>query len=80
MLGEEELGGVFDFAQSVGCHFVDAEFGGGAEAVFDGAEDAVHVLAVAFELQDGVDDVFEDFRSGDVAVFVDVSDEDDGDG
>ena len=34
-------------------------------------------MAVAFKLQDGVNDVFQHLRSGDAAVFGDVADEDD---
>ena len=32
--------------------------------VLDGSQYAVHMLAVAFELEDGVDDMFQDFRAG----------------
>jgi hypothetical protein len=35
-------------------------------------------VPVAFELQNGVHDVFQDFGAGDVAFFVDVADEEGG--
>ena len=35
------------------------------------------MVLVAFELYDGVDDVFENLRAGKRTLFVDVSDEDD---
>ena len=58
-------------------HLVDADFVGVAETVFYRAQDAVQVIAVALELDDGIDDVLQDLGSGDAALLVDVADEDD---
>ena len=78
LFGEEQFGGIADLSESGLLHFVDAQLGGGAEAVLDAAQDAVHVVLVAFELYDGVDDVLEDFRTCQCAFLRDVADEDDG--
>ena len=77
VVGEEQFGGVAYGPEAVGAHLVDAELGGGTEAVFLRAQDAVEVVLVALELEHGVDDVFEHFGSGDGAFFVDVADEND---
>lgn len=76
--GEEGFGGVGDFDHALFDHFEDADFAGGSEAVFDGAEEAVFVEGVAFEVEDGVYDVFEDAGAGDGAFFGDVADEEEG--
>jgi len=78
VVGEQQLGWVGDLSQSVLLHLVDAQFGGGAEAVLDGSQDAVHVVLVALELYDGVDDVFQNLRTGEGAFLGDVANEDDG--
>ena len=78
MLREEEFRRVVDGAQPVGVHFVNAEFGRRSEAVFDAAEDAIEIMAVAFELQHAVHDVLQHLRSGDASLFCDVADEQNG--
>ena len=78
VLGQKQLGRVADLAQTLAAHLVDAEFRGAPEAVLDAAEDAVHVMLVALELQHGIDDVLQDFRAGDAALLIDVADEQDG--
>ena len=59
-------------------HAEEADFQGGAEAVFGAADDAVVVVRVAFEVEDGVDDVFDEFGAGEDAFLGDVADEADG--
>src|SRR5262249_59760785 len=56
-------------------HLEDAELVRRAEAVLDGAEDAVGVVAVALELEDTVDQVLEHPRPCDRAVLRHVADE-----
>ena len=75
MLREEEFRRVVDGAQPVGVHFVNAEFGRRSEAVFDAAEDAIEIMAVAFELQHAVHDVFQHLRPCDTPLLGDVADE-----
>ena len=58
------------------AHFVDSQFSRTTESVLDAAQDAVHVVLVSFELQYGIDDVFQYLRSGDASFLVDMSDED----
>ena len=57
-------------------HLEDAELVRRAEAVLHRAQDAMRVVAVAFELEDAVDEVLEHARAGDGAVFRHVADED----
>ena len=56
-------------------HLEDAELADGAEAVLHRADDAVRVMALAFEVQHRVDDVLERLRAGEAAVLRDVADE-----
>ena len=78
MLREEEFRRVVDRAQTVGVHFVNTQLGRRAEAVFDAAEDAIEIMAVAFELQHAVHNVLQHLRSGDASLFCDVSDKQNG--
>ena len=64
-------------SQAVLTHLVDAQFGGAAEAVLDAAQDAIQVVLVALELEDGVHNVFQHLGARDAAFLVDVADEDD---
>ena len=75
---EEEGGGVFDGFEAGAGHAEEADFEGGAEAVFGGADDAVVVVGVAFEIEDGIDDVFDELGAGEDAFLGDVADEADG--
>lgn len=75
---DEHFGRIGDLAQALPAHFVYTEFGRAAEAVLGGAEYAVKILVVAFELQDGVDNVLEDLWPGQRTFFGDVSDQKDG--
>ena len=73
MHGHQHLRRVCDFPQSAARHFEHGQFGGRAEAVLDAAEHAVGAFAVAFELEDDIDYVFEYLRAGDVAVLGDMA-------
>jgi hypothetical protein len=69
----------FDFAQACAGHFEEADFERAAEAIFDATHNAVAVGAVTFEAQNDIDEVFEQARAGELTVFGDVTNEDDGD-
>src|SRR5574338_435367 len=56
------------------AHLEHADFVGRAKAVFDRAQDAELVAALAFEIEHGIDHVFEHARAGDQPLFCDVSD------
>ena len=57
------------FDQALVDHFEHADLVRGTEAVLHGAQDAELVAAVAFEIEDGVDHMFEHARAGDLPVF-----------
>ena len=78
-LAEQDLAGVFYRMEAIGAHLVDAHFISTSEAVLQGAQDAVGVLAVALELEDGVHHVLQQFRPGDLSLLGDMSDEEHGD-
>src|SRR5262249_6735164 len=61
-------------------HLENTELVGRAEAVLDGSQDAVRVVAVALELQHAVDEMLKDSRPGDRAVLRHVPDQDRRDG
>ena len=71
----EELRRVGHADETGGRHLEDAELVRRAEPILRRPQDAVLVVAVAFELQDAVDEVLEDARAGDRAVLRDVADE-----
>ena len=75
VLGEQQLGGVGHFAQPVLPHLVDAQLRSAAETVLDAAEDAVDVVLVALELDDGIDDMLQYFGAGQRTLLVDVANE-----
>lgn len=75
---EQHSGGIFDGFKACGAHAEEADLEGVAEAVFGAADDAVVVVGIAFEVEDGVDDVFHEFGAGEEAFFGDVADEADG--
>jgi len=77
-LGGKKQEGVFDFLKAGRCHSEKANLVGGAETVFDGPQDAIMVVLIAFKVDDGVDHVFKQFGPGDVAFFSDVADDNDG--
>lgn len=63
-LSEESGGWVLNFFEAGAQHFEDSDFVGGAEAVFDGADGLETAVAVAFEVEDDVDEMLEDFGAG----------------
>ena len=75
VLSEQQFRGVADLPESVLAHFIDAQFGRTSETVLDAPQDAVHIMLVAFELKDGIYNVFQYFRTGNAAFLVDVADE-----
>ena len=76
---QHHLRGVLDLPEALVHHLEDADLVGGAEPVLGSPQDAVRIVLFPFEVQDGVDDVFEHLGPGDVAVLVDVPDDDDRD-
>jgi hypothetical protein len=58
----EELRRVLDADEPFGRHLEHAELVRRAEAVLDGAQHAVGAIAVAFEVEDAVDEMLEDTR------------------
>ena len=76
VLGEKQFRRVAHLPQSVLPHLVDAQFGSASEAVLDAAQDAVHIMLVAFKLEYGVYDVFQHFGTGNASFLIDVTDKD----
>jgi hypothetical protein len=74
-LVQEQRRRIGDLVQPAIVHREDADLVGPAEAVLVGAHDAVLARLVAFEVQDGVDEVLEQPRPGDRAVLRDVPDD-----
>jgi hypothetical protein len=74
----EELRRVGHALQPGAGHLEDAELVRRAEAVLDRPQDAMRVVAVAFELQDAVDEVLQHARPRDGAVLRHVPDEEEG--
>ena len=56
-------------------HFIDAKFRGTAESVLDASQNAVHVMLVTLKLDNGVNDMFQNFWSGQRAFFGDMTNE-----
>ena len=74
-LGEKEARRVRDLGQALLSHLEHADLVGRAEAVLDGAQEAVRVVLLPFEVQHGVHEVLEDARPGDGAVLGHVAHE-----
>ena len=77
-MGEQDFGRVGDLCEPFVAHFEHAYFVGGAETVLDAAQYPVDVVAVAFELEYDVHDVFQHLGPRYCAVFGDMTDEQDG--
>ena len=58
-------------------HFIDAQFSGTSKAVLDAAQDAVHVVLVALELEYGIHDMFQYLGAGYASFLIDMPDKDD---
>jgi hypothetical protein len=71
----EDLRGVRDADEAGSGHLEDAQLVRRAEPVLDRTQDAVGVVAVAFELEHAVDQVLEDARPRDGTVLRHVADE-----
>ena len=78
MLREKKRRRIGHALQAPFGHGEDAELVRSAKAILDGADKAKARMSVAFEVQDGVDDVLEHARSRDRSLLGDVPDEDDG--
>ena len=74
---QQDLGRVVHAPQAAVQHLEHPDFERRAETVLYAAQDAVDIVAVAFELQDNVDDVFQDLGPGDASVLGDVADDED---
>jgi len=61
--------------EALSRHFENADFIGRPEPVLDRAQDSVLVRPVALEIEHGVDHVFDNTRTGDLAVLCDVAHE-----
>src|SRR5882762_2368794 len=72
---EERGGGVGDGLEPGGGHLEDTDFIDRAEAILDGAENAVIERALAFEVEHRIHDVLEGLRARDAAALGHVSDE-----
>ena len=77
-LSEECGGWVLNFFEAGSEHFEDSDFVGGAEAVFDGADGFEATIAIAFEIKDDVDEMFEDFGASESTILGNVTNNDDG--
>ena len=77
VLRQEQLRGVVNLAEAALAHFVDAQLGGAAKAVLDAAQDAVHVLPIALELQHRVHDVLQNLRPGQAPFLINMPDHED---
>ena len=75
---QKQRRGVRHFGKAEAGHFKNADFVGGAETVFNGAQNAELVAAFPFERNHGVDHVLDNARPGDLPVLGDMADKDDG--
>ncbi len=75
MPSEEQFRRVGDFGQSGVGHLEHADLVRGAEAVLHRAQQPELVRAFALEIQDGIDHMFQDARTGDGTFFGDVTHE-----
>ncbi len=78
MLRDQQFRRIGHLPESGTGHLEDRQFGGGSEAVLDAPQDPVGAAVLAFELEDHIDNVLQDLRTGDGPLLRDVADEDDG--
>ena len=76
-MGQQDFRRIIDSPQPGVEHLEDPDLERGAETVLDAPQNAVDVVAVAFELQNHIDDVFQYLGAGYRAVLGDVSDDED---
>ncbi|CUX29170.1 hypothetical protein AGR7B_Cc50034 [Agrobacterium deltaense RV3] len=74
-LAEKQFGGVGDFPKAAIRHFENTDFIGRPEAILDGAQNAMVMSAVAFEIKHGIDHVLDHARTGNLAFLGDMADE-----
>ena len=79
VLRQQQLGRVAHLSQTILSHLVDAQLRRAAETVLDAAQDAIHVMLIALELQHRIDNVLQYLRAGDAAFLVDMADQEDRD-
>ncbi len=75
---KKSLPGSVTSAQALAGHLEQADFVRSAESVFHAANDAMGVKAIAFEIDDGIDDMLDELRPGERAGLGDMADQDDG--
>src|SRR5699024_2532413 len=75
MARQKDGGRVGDLLQAAVGHGEHTQFVDGAEAILDGADDAVAAGGLGFEIEHGVDHVLEHARPGDDALLGDVADQ-----
>ena len=78
-LPDEYLRRVLDRSHALACHLEYADLIDRPEAVLYAAQKPVAAEALAFEIEDDVDDVLEQAGAGDVSVLRDVADDEDRD-
>ena len=69
------LDGFVTGTQAGAGHLEHAELADRTEAILDGAHDAMRVMALAFEVEHGVDDVLERLGAGEASLLRDVTDQ-----
>ena len=79
ILRQQQFRRVAHLAEPVLLHFIDAQFGCRAEAVFHCTEDSVHIVLVSLKLNHGIHDVLQNLRTCKGAFLVDMADENHGD-
>ena len=79
VLRQQQLGRIAHLSQTILSHLVDAQLRRAAETVLDAAQDAIHVMLIALELQHRIDNVLQYLRAGDAAFLVDMADQEDRD-
>ena len=76
-LAQEQAGGVWDFGHAFAGHLEAADLVGRAETVLDRADEPQRRVPVTLDVCHDVDEVLEEARACDRAVFGDVADDDD---
>jgi hypothetical protein len=72
--GQEHLRWVGHFGHAVLAHFKHTHLRGGPKAVLHRAQQAVRLVAVAFQVEHRIDNMLQHARAGDNALFGDVPD------
>ena len=75
ILGEQQFRRIAPLPQTVLPHLVDAQLGRAAETVLDAAQDTVHIMLVALELQHGIHDMFQHLGAGQCPLLIDMADQ-----